>query len=406
MFKKLRTKIVVAIMISIILILFGTLSIILATSYSQMNKDDQRMLQQYVNQYRLDEKEEIPLDKPKDFSEPDDRHKFDISTFYSVAYSNDGTFLKIDNGSKSMYSDDTLKSYAQQIINGSSKRGKYKKLTYLVEQKEGYVLVAFIDNAIMQTGMLTIFKNTLIFGGISVLVVFIVSIFLSKKIVAPLEENFQKQKQFISDAGHELKTPISVINANSELLSRQIGDNKWLSNIQYENEKMSTLVRQLLDLAKTESVKPQLERIDFSRLVSGELLPFESVAFEHHITLLSDIQEGINVDGDQNKLKQLVSILIENALSHSEENKEVNVILKTQRNMATLSVINEGKAIPVNQQERIFERFYRLDEARSDDGHFGLGLAIAKAIVESHNGKIHIECNDGKINFIVQLLKI
>ena len=267
-------------------------------------------------------------------------------------------------------------------------------------------MVAFIDNAIMQTGMLTIFKNTLIFGGISVLVVFIVSIFLSKKIVAPLEENFQKQKQFISDAGHELKTPISVINANSELLSRQIGDNKWLSNIQYENEKMSTLVRQLLDLAKTESVKPQLERIDFSRLVSGELLPFESVAFEHHITLLSDIQEGINVDGDQNKLKQLVSILIENALSHSEENKEVNVILKTQRNMATLSVINEGKAIPVNQQERIFERFYRLDEARSDDGHFGLGLAIAKAIVESHNGKIHIECNDGKINFIVQLLKI
>ena len=109
---------------------------------------------------------------------------------------------------------------------------------------------------------------------------FFLSVFLARKIVNPLEESYQKQRQFISDAGHELKTPVSIVSANAELLSREIGDNTWLKNIQYENERMGMLVGQLLDLARTENVTPQMEHIDFSRLVAGEALPFESVAFE------------------------------------------------------------------------------------------------------------------------------
>lgn len=401
-------------MAAIVVLLFGTLAVILGTSYAQMNTDNQRMLEQYAREYRVDdaEKNDMPngkgnmaTDEAKpptpDDPPPEALHKFDVSTFYSVAIADNGTVLKTENESGTMYSDETLEAYADEIISGSSETGKIKSLTYLKTQKDGYTLVAFIDNAIMQGGMATVFRNTLIFGGISVIAVFAASIFLAKRIVAPLEESFQKQKQFISDAGHELKTPVSVVSANAELLSREIGENQWLANIQYENERMGSLVKQLLDLAKTENVAPQTEQLDFSRIVSGELLPFESVAFEQGLKLLSDITDGISVDGDSGRLKQLVSILIDNAIRHSEKGKEVKVILKSEHSYAKLSVINDGKEIPAEQQKQIFERFYRIDSARSDDGHFGLGLAIAKAIAESHKGKIGLSCYNGKIEFSV-----
>ena len=356
-----------------------------------------------------DKEKNIPSDKgnippeddkiPSDNQSPEEIHRFDVSTFYSVAMSEDGTVIETVNDSGTLYSDETLEKYAADIVNGSSNQGKIKSLTYLKSEKNGYILVAFIDNSIMQGGMSTVLKSTLIFGGIAVVVVFIISIFLAKKIIAPVEESYKKQKQFISDAGHELKTPVSVVNANAELLLREIGENQWLSNIQYENERMGSLVKQLLDLAKTENVAPQMEMLDFSRITAGELLPFESVAFEHGLEIVSDINENISVEGDAGRLKQLVSILIDNAIRHSENGKKIYVQLKAEHNFVKLSVINEGKEIPADEQKQIFERFYRADAARTDDGHFGLGLAIAKAITESHKGKISVSCHDGKVEF-------
>ncbi len=412
MFRKSRIKIIVAVMASIVALLSGTLAVIMGTSYAQMHTDNKRMLEQYVREYRLETDKESMPDEQKaedekppmpDQQPPDELHKFDVSTFYSVAVSDDGTVLKTENGSGAMYSDETLEAYAEEIIKGSAKTGGIKNLTYLKEQKDGYILVAFIDNAIMQGGMATVFRNTLIFGGIAVIAVFFVSVFLAKRIVSPLEESFSKQKQFISDAGHELKTPISVVGANAELLSREIGENRWLSNIQYENERMGALVRQLLELARMENVAPQTESLDFSRIVDGELLPFESVAFEHGLELTSDISDGIRVNGDASRLKQLVSILIDNAIRHSEKGKEVAVTLKADRGCARLSVVNSGKEIPAELQKQIFERFYRIDTARSDDGHFGLGLSIAKAITDSHQGSIGLSCRDGRIEFTARI---
>ena len=416
MFKKSRIKIIVAVMASITAILFGTLAVIYGTSYAQMTADNLRMLRQYAHEYYIDdtEKTDIPVadsnpaktpEKPPvgDNPPPEDNHKFDVSTFYSVAIGNDGTIEKVDNESGTLYSDEKLTEYANEIIKKDSESGKIKNLAYLKTEKSGYTLVAFIDNAVMQGSMATLFRNTLIFGGISVIAVFAVSIFLSKRIVSPLEESFKKQKQFISDAGHELKTPISVISANAELLSRDLRDNQWLENIEYENERMESLVKQLLILAKTENLSPVTEEIDFSRLVSGELLPFESVAYEQGVSLHADIANDIHIEGDSARLKQLVSILTDNALKHSENGKDICVCLKNEHGKAKLSVINDGREIPQKERERIFERFYRVDKARSDDKHFGLGLAIAKAIVDSHSGKITVHCENGKIIFTVIL---
>lgn len=416
MFKKTRVRIILSVMVCIVVLLFGTLAVILRTSYAQMHTDNRRMLEQYAREYRLDDRESggIPDEKGTaaggearpplpDEQPPEALHQFDVSTFYSVAVAADGTVLRTDNESGMLYSHETLEAYAGKILQGSAEAGKIQNLTYLKVQKSGYTLVAFIDNAILQGGMATVFRNTLIFGGIAVLLVLLVSVFLAKRIVAPLEESYQKQRQFISDAGHELKTPVAVVSANAELLSREIGENPWLSNIQYENERMGSLVKQLLELARTENVALQTERLDFSRIVAGELLPFESIAFEQGLKLRSDISNGVFVDGDAGQLRQLVSILIDNALRHSEGGGEVTVTLKSEHGGAKLSVSNQGEAIPEALQKQIFERFYRVDTARSDDGHFGLGLAIAKAISQSHKGKIDLSCHNGTITFSVWL---
>lgn len=167
---------------------------------------------------------------------------------------------------------------------------------------------------------------------------------------------------------------------------------------------MGILVAELLQLARTESVKPQMEHIDFSRLVAGESLPFESVAFEKGLTLNCNITNNICVEGNSTQLKQIVSILLDNAIRHSKDKGEVYLSLIKEHGCAKLSVINKGDEISTQQREQIFERFYRADTARNgEDKHYGLGLAIAKVIVTSHKGHIEVQCFDGFVEFKVQI---
>lgn len=408
MFKKSRKMIVAAIMSVLVLLLLGTLAVIYLSSYLEMRYDNLNMMERHGQSYVLtghgggDLIDHLQPNTPggKPFEE---KPAFQLSTFYSVAISQDGRILATDTGNRQLYDEQTLESYAYKIWSSGKENGVKGNLLYLLVEKNGYTLVVFMDNTIVQEKMVLLLRNTLIFGGVAMVVLFFLAVYLAKRIVKPLEESYQKQKQFISDAGHELKTPVSVVNTNAEMLRREIGDNQWLSNIQYENERMGLLVRQLLELARTENVTPHMEQLSLSRLVAGEALPFETVAFEKGLTLNADIQPGLSVVGDGAQLRQLVSILIDNGIEHSESGREVMVRLCSDHNMAKISVINEGREIPKEQREQIFERFYRADPARSDSGHFGLGLAIAKAIAEIHKGKIAVECYGGKVEFTASL---
>ena len=410
MFKKSRKKIVAAIMSILTLLWVGTLCVIYISSYFEVATTNREMLKEHAEQYMLEKPMGGAFDPMKPF--PDrgphfDTNQFKLSTFYSVAISYDNKVIEIRNDDAAVYTDAELESAARQVLKKSNTNGMIDNLVYYKMDKDGYTLVSFMDNTIIRESMNTLFRYTLIFGGVAIIALYFLAVYLAKKIVTPLEESYQKQKQFISDAGHELKTPVSVVSANAELLSREIGDNQWLSNIQYENERMGKLVGQLLELARTENVKPQMEYLDLSRLVAGGVLPFESVAFENGLTLNSQITDGIIALGNSTQLSQLVSILVDNAIRHAQNGKEVFISLTHTRSNAVFSVINDGKPIPQEQMTQLFERFYRADEARNgEDKHYGLGLAIAKAIVEAHHGKIEVSCYDGKVCFTVQLPKM
>lgn len=313
--------------------------------------------------------------------------------------------MATDNNGPTVYSNENLIAIAESILAKNRESGVIDSLIYRVSDKGSYTLIAFMDNTIQQENVSTLFHYTLIFGGIVIIVLFCISIYLARKIVQPLEDSYQKQKQFISDAGHELKTPVSVISANVDLLSRKLGNDPWLANIQYENERMGALVSQLLELARTENVSPQMEILDFSRLTRGEALPFESVIFENGLHLKLEIADSLFVSGNAPQLKQLVSILLDNAVRYCQQNGSISLTLRGERNTAVLSVVNDGEEIPKEQREQLFERFYRVDPVRNgNDRHYGLGLAIAKAIITSHKGKIEVHCCNGKVDFIARIL--
>ena len=409
MFKKSRRKIVAAIMSILVLLWVGTLSIIYASSYFEMKQQNKQMLQAHAQMYTLPQSFEQMMPPGRPMPGGDHRFKpgfdpespkFQLSTFYTVAVSYHGDVLVIKNEPPTVYSDEELKALAQDIIGSGESTGTQDNLAFLKVDKGGYVLVAFMDNTVINESAMTLFRYTLIFGVVVLVLFFFLARFLAKKIVAPLEESYQKQRQFISDAGHELKTPVSVVSANAELLSRELGDNQWLQNIQYENGRMGMLVSQLLELARTENVTPLMELVDFSRLVAGEMLPFESVAFEKGLVLNSNITNGIAVEGNSTQLKQLTSILLDNAIRHSKPDGEVRLTLTKDHGITELSVINKGDEIPAEHRGRIFERFYRMDATRNgEDQHYGLGLSIAKAIVDAHHGHIEVHCYNGLVEF-------
>lgn len=417
MFERSRRKIVAAIMSILGLLFLGSLAVIYGSSYFEVASSNNAMLEHHAELYSLSEQtESIRMDDmlskpprsfksgPKEKTVFEDMPSFRISTFYTVAVAADGAILATDTDGNDAYSAEDLASYAQDILRSGKERGMKDSLIYLVSKKDGYVLVSFMDNIIMHQSMLTLFRYTLVFGGVAIVALFFLAAYFAKRIVQPLEESHQIQKQFIADASHELKTPVSIISANAELLHRVIGDNQWLGNIQYENDQMGTLVTQLLELARTENVKPQYEQVDLSHLTAGEILPFESVAFEKGLLLDTDIAEHLLVDGCSMQLRQLVSILVDNAIRHSDGGCVVKLSLKAERRNVVLSVVNAGSEIPEEERRRLFERFYRTDEARnSATHHYGLGLAIAKSIITAHDGRIEILCYEGLVEFRVTI---
>ena len=411
MFNKTRRKIVFTVVFSLLVLMSVTLTTIYVSNHIALQRESEEMLKMYVERFSLEEPPSGPIDNGKPENKPgppEDRRgknepQFQLSTFYSIAYAKTGEVLMVSRENNALHSEEELLEKAASILESGKTSGSAGSITYLVEKRNDYTLVAMLDGTINDNNQTRLFRQMVIIGGSAMAVLFAVSIFIARRIVRPLEENDRRQKSFVSDAGHELKTPIAVISANSELLKRQLGDNEWLANIDYENGRMSDLVKQLLALSKAENGEMPKEPLDFSKLTAGEVLPFESLAFEQGKQIESDIESGLYVEGNPNQLRQLVSILLDNALSHGS-GKTVKLSLFKERHSALLSVSNEAPEINAEQLSHLFDRFYRMDEARTGaDVHYGLGLSIAQAVTEAHGGQLHAEYQKPKAVFTVSL---
>ena len=265
----------------------------------------------------------------------------------------------------------------------------------------GPQLLVLSDMTNEQTTLRNLVNTCIGIAIIGLIGFFIITLFLARWAVKPVDEAWSQQKQFVADASHELKTPLTVILTNSELLQSADAtpqqQRKCADNISVMAEQMRGLVERLLDLARADNgtVQTAMTVVDYSTLVSDCLLPFEPVFFENGMELRCDIAPGLFLRGSDIHLRQVVDILLDNAQKYAFPGGGVGVTLRRQGSHCLLSVANQGPTIPEEELKNIFKRFYRSDKARCRDGSYGLGLAIAQRIVEEHGGRITAQsCNN------------
>lgn len=246
--------------------------------------------------------------------------------------------------------------------------------------------------------------SLLLAGGI---IVFVLSgRLVSRWLTQPIEDMISSEKKFISNASHELKTPLAVIRANTQLLQKEIPrDNKHLEYIHQETERMIVLVNKMLTLVRLDTAQNQAQpkRFRVDEALYDIIYPMESVAYEKKIHMTSEIQEEMYIDGIEDQIQNLLSILLNNAISYTPESGEIVIRAYIQAKKFYLKVSNSGNPIPEEIRDRLFERFFRADEAREDNGHYGLGLSIASSIAANHGGRIRVDYEDHKNVFSVVL---
>lgn len=285
-------------------------------------------------------------------------------------------------------------------------------LRYVISEIPEGIRIVCADLTIETQMQSTLFHNSLMTFFFVMCALLALSFLLVGNMVAPVERAWTAQGQFVADASHELKTPLTVILSSAEMLSARSGEDedsrRWLDNIEAEGRRMRRLIEDMLTLTRWEETPSIATTVDFSETVNRVIMTFEPLIFEGHRMIEDEIFEGLSLVGDPDRLHQLVTILLDNSLKYSPSESVISVTLSRESSRSLLlCVSNFGDPIPLGQRERLFDRFYRRDKARSGRMGVGLGLSIALDIVRSHHGKIWVECENGEVHFLVRLpLKI
>ena len=358
--------------------------------------------------------EERSKNEPREFNnfvpEPRERNFDNIMIMdyevYTVKLSNSKIEKIISHSNDT--SDFDIENIAKKIIgkNKGKNIGNLYSNNYSYNYTDNTVIIINTKN-INKKLMLVLIESILILFGFEIIIYYI-SKMLTKRITKPANESFLKQKEFIADASHELKTPLAVIMASSDELKSDKKNAKYIDNIKYESERMNTLIKSLLDLSKLEngvSINSYKEE-NISKIIERVSLTFEGIAFEQDIKIKTNIENDIIFKCSKEEIEKLISIILDNAIKHSYKKSSVIVNVNKDKNNINIEIINFGDPIKSGDEEKIFERFYRADKSRNRDANrYGLGLAIAKNIVINHNGTIRANSKDGKTSFIINLKK-
>ena len=410
MIKKLRRRIILVNMLLVGIVILMIFAVVCVNSYSNAEHELERGLSrvaenQGFGDMPFDKKEEFKIGNPEQNNEMHGDREFDrpvqISSYIVVQVDSDGNITSTKESDLSMDESD-LKKCVETVLKEQKLSGQIGgyNLMYVKRDNPNGFNISFADNS----GIYSSLWNTLLltfalFIG-SMGVIFLISLVLSGFAVKPVKTAWEQQKQFVADASHELKTPLTVILANNNIMmsheNSTVKDEKqWLESTEEEAQHMKKLIDQMLFLAKSDAGETNIEMsdVDFSEIVEGASLNFEPVAFEKNVMIDSQIESGITLRGNATQLNQLTHILIDNAVKYSAENSTVTITLSKSGDTTEFSVNNHGTVIAQDDLEHIFDRFYRAEKSRTTKG-YGLGLSIAQKIVQGMNGKLTAESNE------------
>ncbi len=320
--------------------------------------------------------------------------------YFTVTYNTrSGSLISVNTGKIAAVDSSAAIDYAEQALSKNKTKGFLDDYRYLIYESETETTVVFLDCARNLSTLKTVITASLGISAAGLIMVLVLLIFLSGRIVKPFWENYEKQRRFITDAGHDLKTPLTVIGADAEVLEMDIGENEWITDIRNQVSRLTDMTNSLIMLSKMEEPEPQYQMIDFplSDIVEEVMEEYRSLAKTHEKNLSGSIQPMISLHGDEKSIRRLLSILLDNAMKYSDEHGIITLTLEQQRGSIKLTVFNTCPYMPKESLPHLFDRFYRTDESRnSQTGGYGLGLSIAAAIVTAHKGKISASTTDEK----------
>ena len=326
--------------------------------------------------------------------------------FFTVKTDNKKNVITVNTDDVFFTSASEAVEYAKDVLSSGKSRGYYGGFKYVVENTENGKLIAFVD----VVKDFDVFYSNL---GNSVVISFFVlgfvtffSFVLSKKAVAPMVQAYEKQNAFITDASHELKTPLAIINTSADVLEMESGESKWTGNIHKQVNRLNGLIGNLISLTKLEE-SDDLDRLEFSLsdTLDDCVMDVKDYALSLDKNIVTDIEKDISFKGDEKLIRQVIGILLDNAIKYAREKSDINVKLTKQNKKIVFTVENEADNLEIKNYNILFERSYRADSSRnSKTGGYGIGLSIAQSIVLKHKGKISADSFDGeRIVFTVKL---
>ncbi len=399
MIRRLRVKFVVINMTIVALLMSVVFGLVYHFTRADLEEKSIRMMEKIANRpFQI----EMPGEQSEEIRLP----------FFVLQLGPGGDLVTSSGGYFDLSDQEFLKDLIIKALSSPQKVGvieEYGLRYYKSNTPYRYSLV-FADISSETAALKGLVRTCALIAGLSFIMFLAISIWLSGWAVRPVEKAWKQQRQFVADASHELKTPLTVIMTNAELLqSSGCGEEKqrrFSEAILTMSRQMRGLIEQMLDLARGDSglAGENFQPVDFSRIVQDAVLPFEPLYFEQGLILQADVEGGIEVWGSEDRLRRLAEILLDNACKYSDPGGEVRVTLKSQgKSRCILAVENHGPSISPGELKQLFKRFYRTDSSRHTSGSYGLGLSIAEQTVRMHQGSIQAESRDGINRFQAEL---
>lgn len=326
--------------------------------------------------------------------------------FFSVRYSESGELLDINQDYIASVSESEAIDFAGHVLESGKEHGFYGSYRYFMNTLEGETSVIFLNAERELHAVRGLFINTLLIAVICLVIVFLLVLLLSRRAVAPYMRNLEMQKQFITNAGHELKTPLTAISTSADVLAMEHGDNEWVQNIQMQSGRLARLITNLITLSRLDEERPSLEKSEFSLSdalweTADSFMPLMRARGKAYCQSIGD---GLAVTSNRAAVQQMVSILLDNAVKHSPPGAKISLKAFRKGRKIVIEVSNTCGELARSELKHLFERFYRVDQSHSETaGGSGIGLSVAKATAEALGGKIHAELSGNVICFQITL---
>ena len=433
MIRTLKRKFILSAMIAVTVLLVALLGAVNVVNAWSAGRDSARLLENLV-QMEIEGRPGMPEgERPPDFPEgdappekPEGQGPYQrgnerpggflsgpltendrLAAVYFVVRVRDGAVVQTDVSRISEVTEEEAAAYAGSVLAEGREAGRLGDYRYAsARNEEGETVCVFLENSVRRNSVLRVAALSALAGLGGWLLMLGLVVLLAKRTIAPIAENMERQRRFVTDAGHELKTPLAIIQANTEAMELITGENKWSRNIKAQTVRLSELTRNLLTLARAEEAPAQgsFAPVDFSALTEKAVQMFQTPMEQKGLRLEAEIPGGLTVRGSEAQLSSLCSILLDNAVKYGSPGSTVELRLQAGDRSCALRLENRCDSLPDCPPERLFDRFYRADEARSQKGGFGIGLSAAQVITRQHRGRLEAEYPAGdRIAFTVTL---